>query len=129
MVVMAFCDMPQKSQKQFTDISLKQFVALSGEPPNAEQKHAYDVMQFHFPYNTAGPLLNQVHLAHLSEVVFCHVSSMRDPEDPYGQLLTKTDKTGRSPDPAVALVPNYSSLVGGPYRPSWVPHCPFVSTI
>ena len=30
-VVMAFCDMPQKSQKQLTNISLKQFVALSGE--------------------------------------------------------------------------------------------------
>ena len=31
MVVMAFCDMPQKPQKQLTNISLKQFVALSGE--------------------------------------------------------------------------------------------------
>ena len=30
-VVMAFCDMPQKSQKQLTNISLKQIVALSGE--------------------------------------------------------------------------------------------------
>ena len=31
MVVMTFCDMPQKLQKQLTNISLKQFVALSGE--------------------------------------------------------------------------------------------------
>ena len=34
MVVMAFCDMPeklQKPQKQLTNISLKQFVALRGE--------------------------------------------------------------------------------------------------
>ena len=28
---MAFCDMPQKSQKQLTNISLRQFVALSGK--------------------------------------------------------------------------------------------------
>ena len=31
MVVIAFCDMPQKPQKQLTNISLKPFVALSGE--------------------------------------------------------------------------------------------------
>ena len=31
MVVMAFCEMPQKLQKELTNISLKQFVALSGK--------------------------------------------------------------------------------------------------
>ena len=31
MVAMAFCDMPQKPQKQLTNISLKQFVALRVE--------------------------------------------------------------------------------------------------
>ena len=31
MVVMTFCDMSHKSHKQLTNISLKQFVALSGE--------------------------------------------------------------------------------------------------
>ena len=31
MVVMTFCDMPQKAQKQLTYIPLKHVVALSGE--------------------------------------------------------------------------------------------------
>ena len=31
--------------------------------------------------------------------------TMRDPEDNFGPLVTSTDKTGRSPDPTIALVP------------------------
>ena len=35
------------------------------------------------------------------------VFAMRDLEDHYGPLVISTDNTGRSQDPAVALVPVY----------------------
>ena len=82
--------------------NLFMFCHSTGKEGTQEQYSTYSTLIFVYQLSI---LFNQIDCTRHSVAAGKEQCSMRDPEDPYGPLVTSTDKTGRSPDPAFALVP------------------------